>query len=142
MPLSAFFYPKGTRRNHFKHAPKVNSKDKPCDISFKRALFWLCREIILDNTEIKLPSYFINPTIDNTDEVVLITETKTYSYHSDITFNPSNESEQSELATLHSDSYNIVLVLTFPDDNPSFRATLGCKEAIIEIDISDFREYV
>lgn len=142
MALSAFFFQNGIRRDHFKHAPKVNSKDKPCDISPKRAIFWLCREIILDNTEIELPNYAVDHAFEESSEVIPIVEAKTHNYQSNITLNPSNESELSELAILHTNECDITLVVTFHDETSQYRVNTGQKSAVIEIDISDFKEYI
>ncbi|ASD66561.1 hypothetical protein [Pseudoalteromonas piscicida] len=142
MPLSAHKYKTNIRRDHFKHAPKVNSKDKPCEISYKRAIFWLCRNILATNSSIHLPRYVGYPNSDKSDEGVLITEEKVYEYQSKVTLNPAIESAQNEIAILHTNDFDITLVLTLESSTYQFSSTYNQKSAIVVVDVEDFRKYV
>ncbi len=142
MPLSAHKYKTNIRRDHFKHAPKVNSKDKPCEISYKRAIFWLCRNILATNSSIHLPRYVGYPNSDKSDEGVLITEEKVYDYQSKVTLNPAIESAQNEIAILHTNDLDITLVLTLESSSYQFSSTYNQKSAIVVVDVKDFRKYV
>lgn len=142
MPLSAHKYKTNIRRDHFKHAPKVNSEDKPCEISYKRAIFWLCRNILATNSSIHLPRYVGFPNSDKSDEGVLLTEEKVYEYQSQITLNPAIESAQNEIAILHTNDFDITLVLTLESSSYQFSSTYNQKSAIVVVDVKDFRKYV
>ncbi|KZN32895.1 hypothetical protein [Pseudoalteromonas luteoviolacea] len=142
MPLSAHKYKTNIRRDHFKHAPKVNSKDKPCEISYKRAIFWLCRNILATNSSIRLPRYIGYPSRDKSDEGVLVTDEKVYEYQSKVTLNPAIESAQNEIAILHTNDFDITLILTLEISTYQFSPTYNQKSAIVVVDVEDFRKYV